>query len=277
MYRENDKTLFFIITSTFNRSDLVLRTVNSVLQQNYRHFKLAIFNDGSHQDYTDLENLINKNPDIIYMKSKINVGSNKSKNIMIDYCIKNFGIENIYFFVLDDDDYLTSNALSIINDEININNKDNWLCFNCNSLSTSTFKNETYHEYGKITYKDFKKNYPGDKHFVFKLESIGSIRFPEKYFKNGYEHIFLDQLKSKITIIPETVKIIEYQENGLSLSPLYHSFGSIPTAVKHVLSAPRVPSYYWLLIKSLKMKSIIKMTIGENRYYKIKNLFKLRK
>lgn len=262
--------LFFIMLSTFNRPDLVLRTVNSVIQQEYSNYNLMIFNDGSIESYSGLESIIKDNNKIIYKKSSINVGTNESKNYMIDYCLKNIGNDNIYFFVLDDDDYLIPNALSIIAEEIIENESENWLCFNCISLSQSVFKNTSYNHYDKKTYTEFKNNYPGDKHFVFKLNSIGNIRFPQKYFKNGYEHIFLDQLNDHIFITPKSVKVIEYQAGGLSLSPLYSTSGSIITATKHILSAPLVTHYYLKLIKSLTFKNILLSMISEEKYYKLK-------
>ena len=42
---------FYIMLPTFNRPELILRSVQSVINQPYNEYKLVIFNDGSTSDY----------------------------------------------------------------------------------------------------------------------------------------------------------------------------------------------------------------------------------
>lgn len=265
---------FYIMLPTFNRPDLIIRCVKSVFEQEYTNYKLVIFNDGSDKDYSRLENIISGHPKVEYIKSHNNIGINKSRNIMLEKFLKN-ETSNRFFFTLSDDDYLTKDSLSIMAKEI-IKNSSDWYCFNCYSNSQHLFKNTDFKEYDVISYKQFVKNYKGDKHFVFKLNKFQNIRFPEKYFKNGFEHLFYYQIDSKIQIIPYTVKIIEYHEDGLSLSDLYAKNSSLATKIKE-LQAIKFNKNLIIdfIIFLLKPKNILKSIITEEKYYKVKKALKL--
>ncbi|MFC6053889.1 glycosyltransferase family 2 protein [Acinetobacter portensis] len=263
---------FYIMLPTFNRPELVLRSVRSVLEQAYSDYKLVIFNDGSTTNYAELESLIEGKDHIEYIKSD-NIGINKSRNLMLESFLKNKNIDNAYFFTLSDDDYLKENSLSIIAEEI-IKKPAVWYCFNCLSNSQHIYNNSDYVDYNVLKYSDFSKNYKGDKHFVFKLEKFTRIRYASKYFKNGYEHLFYYQIPYKIQIIPMTVKVIEYYDDGLSLSDLYDDMSTFNIKIKELRSIP----FNWLLYKKfiifyLKPKNIIKNLISEDIYYKIKVKF----
>ena len=264
------RAFFYIILPTYNRSKLVIRAVESILSQEYTNYQLIIFNDGSNQDYTELENLISSKNNIEYIKSH-NVGINKLKNTILNSIFeKNTNIDHAYFFVLDDDDYLTSNSLDIMANEIK-KYKSIWYCFNCKSTSEKISNSRDYLTYKKISYSNYLNDYTGDKHIVIKLKSLKNIRFPEKHFKNGYEHIFYCQIHSKLQIIPKTVKIIEYQEDGLSLSDLYDKANTFTTLFKQIQSAPSQLILYKMFISHLlNPKNIIKIIISDEKYYKIK-------
>lgn len=261
---------FYIVLPTFNRPDLVIRSVCSVIKQEYQNYKLIIFNDGSSLDYKKLENLILHNEKITYIKNK-NIGVNKLRNIILDSIYNNNEVtEFSYFFTLSDDDYLLEDALSIMCKYI-VEYQSSWYCFNCRSNSNHIFKNTDFTDFKVIGYKEFSRYYKGDKHFVFKLNDIKNIRFPSLYFKNGYEHIFYYQLPFKIDIIPKTVKIIEYYDDGLSLSDLYEKSHTFNVLLKQIKCAPKTWIFYKMLIKHLLLpKDIIKNLISEQRYYKIK-------
>lgn len=263
------KPFFYIMLPTFNRPDLVIRSVKSVLSQKYKNYQLFIYNDGSTKDYFELEDLIKNNKNVKYIKGE-NIGINKSRNHMIDLFLKSKTIENCYFFTLSDDDYLISNALEIMSDEIQ-KIYSIWYCFNCQTESGHLFKNSNYLNYEKISYANFSKFYKGDKHFVFKLDSFKKIKYPEKYFKNGYEHVFYYQIPSKIQTIPFSVKVIEYYEDGLTLSNIYHDAKRLNVIIKELRSAP----YHFIFYKKfifffLNPKNFLKEFISDDIYYRIK-------
>lgn len=272
---KNSLPFFYIILPTFNRPKLVQRAVKSVLSQNYKNYKLIIFNDGSTEDYSTLEALIQENPNIEYIKSH-NIGVNKSRNLVLDSIFESKNIDNSYFFTLSDDDYLVENCLDTISEEIRIEHSI-WYCFNCTSNSQHIFRNSDFAEYDQIKYSSFVKNYKGDKHFVFKLDGVKNIRYPDKHFKNGYEHIFYYKIPSKIKIIPKSVKVIEYYSDGLSLSNLYENSTSFSILFKHILSSPfEILFYKWYLKKLMKPKNLLKVLISEKIYYKTKAILGLK-
>ncbi|MBW2251581.1 MAG: glycosyltransferase family 2 protein [Deltaproteobacteria bacterium] len=97
-----------VIVPTFNRADLLPKTVNSVLQQSFSNFELIIVNDGS-PDHTD---------DVIaeYKDSRINYIKQKNKGLA---GARNTGIENArgsYITWLDDDDQYLPDHLEIMYD-----------------------------------------------------------------------------------------------------------------------------------------------------------------
>lgn len=271
-----DQPFLYIILPTFNRPELAVRALNSVLNQSYQHYKLILFNDGSSLDYSELESMILGLDKVEYIKS-LNIGVNKLRNLILDKIFEeNKEIENSFFFTLSDDDYLVDDALLLIAHEIELS-AGSWYCFNCDSKSQHVFKNKDFEKKEIISYMEFTKNYKGDKHFVFKLSDIKSIRFPSNFFKNGYEHIFYYQLPFNINIIPKTVKIIEYYDDGLSLSDLYEKSHTFNVLLKQIKCAPKTWIFYKMLLKHLLLpKDIIKNLISEQRYYRIKKKFGLK-
>lgn len=265
-----DLPFFYIMVQTFNRPELVIRSIKSLVEQSYSNYKVILFNDGSTNDYTELEKLIDGNSKIEYIKSS-NVGINKSGNIILELFLQySNGNNNDYFFILNDDDYLVEDSLKIMADEI-AKKSSIWYCFNCKSNSKEKFNNTYYLNYEILSYSNFEKSYRGDKHFVFKLNKFKKIRFAEKYFKNGYLNLFYYQIPSKIQTVPSVVKIIEYYDDGITLSSLYKNRNTLDIQIKELKTLP----FKWILYRKfimfyMKPKNIIKVLISEDKYYKIK-------
>ena len=268
--KKEESPFFYIMLPTFNRPELILRSVKSVIEQKYSKYKLVIFNDGSTKSYAELESLIEGNERVEYIKSH-NIGINKSRNLMIESFLKKKNTDNHYFFTLSDDDYLMdSDSLEKIASEI-LKKDAIWYCFNCRSNSQDVFKNIPYLNYEKLKYSDFLKIYQGDKHFVFKLNAFSRIRYPERHFKNGFEHLFYYKIPAKIQTIPIFVKVIQYYEDGLSLQAIHKQYGNLELIIKEIKSAPlQVVFYRKLFFYLLKPKNIIKEIISDSKYYEIK-------
>lgn len=278
MSLEKKKPFFLIMLPSYNRPDLVLKAVDSVVSQEYDNYLLHIFNDGSDVSYEKLEALIFDHPKVVYTKSE-NIGINKARNKMLKDFIDSHGKEylnNAYFCTLSDDDFFVDDAFKKFELSIQDHPKDIWFSFNCYSLSQHLFENYDFQDNKVISYQKFRDDYHGDKHFLFRLKDLQKNKYPAEYFKNGFEHIFYYSIPSKIRIIPMTVKIIEYQEDGLSLSDLYDSFDNFSIIFAHIKSDPRNKLYYiWMLKKVFKEavtfpKKSLKKLISEDRYYKIK-------
>lgn len=254
---------FYILIPTFNRPELALRCVKSALSQSYKNYMLYIINDGSMLDYSDVEKYIYKNERVFYKKIEKNIGLNKIKNYALDLISKDNDLkENSYFFVLDDDDFLVENSLSVIN--LNLTPFYSWFGFNVLSKSSDIFINVDFSEYKEMSYKDYSLKNMGDKHFVINLNFINNIRFPEN-FKNGYEDIFFDKISKRgfFLSVPAKVVVKEYFEGGLSLSDLYDNynyFKMIRIRLNYILEDPLNFSYIFKFFKSfLRLKSLIKI------------------
>lgn len=104
-------TFFSIITPTYNRPDMLLRSVQSVLKQTFQDFEIIVVNDGSVVEY-DLNDLnIAADPRIKYFKKE-----NEGPSIA-----RNYGIENAsgkFICFLDDDDEFLENHLSVLYNRI---------------------------------------------------------------------------------------------------------------------------------------------------------------
>lgn len=273
---DDSKPFFYIMLPTFNRPYKVLKAVNSVIKQDYKNYKLVIFNAGSSEKYDELEQLIVDNDHVTYIKSP-NIGINKSRNKMLDDAANQPDSLNMYFFTLSDDDYLSNNSLEIMAQEIQTKPNTIWFSFNCECKSKHILNNQDYSEYLRISYSNFRRKYHGDKHFVFKLNAIKNIRYPNKFFKNGFEHIFYYKIPSKIQIVPKSVKIIEYFEDGLSMSDLYQKSNSFSSILKHIYLHPLNIHYYHWLMRKFYPKEIIKYLITEEKYYALKKYIRLKR
>jgi len=144
------KPMFSIVCTTFNRSKLLLRAVNSVLRQRFKDFELIIVNDGSTDDTSSLVKTFYDSR-IIYLEHVKNRGLNAARNTGI------LKAKGKFLAFLDDDDELAESALEIaietyrdlINDRVKI------LIFNCVDYETGLFSGANLGKKMIITFKDF--------------------------------------------------------------------------------------------------------------------------
>jgi glycosyltransferase involved in cell wall biosynthesis len=113
--------VFSVILPTFNRPDMLFRSVASIHNQTFRNFELIIINDGSTVDYcAALSKIINtyKDINIKIIHNKKNQGAAAARNT---------GIKNaegsLISFLDDDDEYLDTFLTSTYNAFQNTDNK----------------------------------------------------------------------------------------------------------------------------------------------------------
>ncbi|MDQ5957614.1 MAG: hypothetical protein QG614_589 [Patescibacteria group bacterium] len=189
---------FSIITPSYNRPELLIRAVKSILEQTYEDFELIIINDSPSYDYSLVLDFIDKNiqnKKIKYIVNKNNKGVNYSRNVGL----QNISEDSDYFIFLDDDDWLDKNVLQKAKEEIEkIENKNNsWFVsnhFDINKNSKAT-KNKT----GKNTINYLSdylilKKFTGDAKHVISVK-YGDLRFSNKV-KNGEEWFYFAQIKT---------------------------------------------------------------------------------
>lgn len=109
-----------IFTPTYNRGYLLNRLYKSLVAQTYQNFEWVIVDDGSLDNTEEvIEQFIDEKKIIIrYYKQE-----NQGKHIAINHGLQNANGE--LFFIVDSDDLLTNNALSIVIKKYNII-KDNY-------------------------------------------------------------------------------------------------------------------------------------------------------
>ena len=77
---------------------------------------------------------------------------------------------------------------------------------------------------------------------------------------------FIINCPFKMQIIPKTVKIIEYYDDGL-----YEKSHTFSILIKQIKCAPKTWIFYKMLLRHIFLpKDIIKNLISKERYYKIK-------
>lgn len=103
--KEKNETVS-IIVPTYNRPQLLARTLDSILEQSYKNFEIVVVNDGGVdvQQIIDTGNSLCENR-IKYINAKENFGASTARNLGIEACTGN------YIMFLDDDDILLPYSL----------------------------------------------------------------------------------------------------------------------------------------------------------------------
>jgi glycosyltransferase involved in cell wall biosynthesis len=207
---------FIIITPTFNRSTLVTRAIDSVVAQNHSNWTLIVVNDGSTDDTDSTLLRYADNDQIEIINLPYNQGCNFARNLALDY-IQSHDLQGFILF-LDDDDYLTINILTLINNLL-INNFDwKWVVSNCVYPDGELVSRIS--EYGRMSYLyDYMlgKRLRGDVTHFIHTSIVKSIRFSTE-IKNGQEWYFFAPLSAyaDIQAADLNAKIVEYLPGGLS-------------------------------------------------------------
>lgn len=206
-----------IFTPTYNRQKLLRRAFESLQNQTDTNFRWLIVDDGS-QDNT------RKEVELMMAESKFDIvyifQENGGKHHAHNTAVKNCNTE--YMLILDSDDSLTEESISILNTKIKLlRNKEHIAGIignRINRLDGSVIGtpmpdiqyasgNELYQKYGL----------KGDTLRLYKTDVLKKYLFPkiagEKFIP---ENVVFDQIdqKYKLLVIKELLYIGEYQDNG---------------------------------------------------------------
>jgi glycosyltransferase involved in cell wall biosynthesis len=96
-------TLCSVVIPSFNRKNLSLRAINSVLEQTLQDFEIIFINDGSSEDYSEIEKLLSSTTSKYIFQN--NLGVSAARNVGIRNSIGKF------IFFLDSDDLWLKNKL----------------------------------------------------------------------------------------------------------------------------------------------------------------------
>lgn len=117
---------FSIITPTYKRKELLTRAVNSLRSQTYTDWEMILVND-SPQDatYTDFAASLNDSRIHYYVNDR-NRGVNYSRNCALD----RLSADSRWVLFLDDDDYLSPDALATFSQLIMLHQEQKWFVTN---------------------------------------------------------------------------------------------------------------------------------------------------
>lgn len=207
---------FGIAIPTYKRANLLQRALDSVIYQSYESWVVCVVDDCSPDNTPQIMIPYAERPNIHYIRLEKNSGPCTARNQALSYLMKEKECSHIIF--LDDDDYMTPDALKENNKIINDNPEYSW------------FVSRRIHEDGSYitffenivptSYIDYltETNVKGDLVNCIASELIGDIRFTD--YAYGHESHFFIQLSAKATMFLFDYKsmVTEYLEDGLSLS-----------------------------------------------------------
>ena len=107
-----------IIVPIYNAEKFLNKCIKSILKQTFENFELILVNDGSTDKSLDICNKYAKSDKRIKVINKKNEGSVLARKRGIKEA------KGDYVIFVDADDWISINALEVINEEINNNNAD---------------------------------------------------------------------------------------------------------------------------------------------------------
>ncbi len=181
---------FAILTTTYQRPDLLSRAIKSVQKQpqDYLHI---IVQDSPEYDYAQVEQEIQKDTRIVYIKNESNLGKNFSLNRALQY-LEDSNFDG-YIVFLDDDDWLSDNALLEVESALlDSTERISWLVTE-RSIDGSLVNKSKEGVYSYFNDYFIGKKLKGDKTHIINTQIAHGIRFSKK-IKNGEEWCFFIQL-----------------------------------------------------------------------------------
>lgn len=210
-----------IFTPTYNRANTIIRTYESLINQTCKDFEWLIVDDGS-TDNTELlvqEWINNKSISIRYVKQ-----SNGGK-----YRAYNNGLrlaKGEFFFCVDSDDWLPTNAIELILSYAERLRGEDTLA---GIIALKLYKDETviglpYKKHGisSSLYDLELSGEGGERSIVFKTSIARMFPFPEETNEKFLgESVIYDRFHGKYEFIVfnDALTICEYQIDGLSSDP----------------------------------------------------------
>lgn len=210
-----------ILTPTYNRANELKRLYESLLVQDDKDFNWLIVDDGSTDDTQNaVQEWINENKLSLYYIKKPNGGKHTALNVGIPQ------IDTPWTFIVDSDDYLTENAISLIHQKIREYNSEIicGLAFLRQSKDGSYLTNKLVPKNGMIDdycHCRYGLDIQGDMAEVWKTKCLQEFPFPEfeneKFCSEDVVWISMAQ-KYKMCFFNEAIYISDYLEGGLTRS-----------------------------------------------------------
>lgn len=175
--KKKEKEKIDIILPNYNSSLFIAETINSVLNQSYKNWKLIIVDDFSDKKTTDILKKFSSNKKIKVFWQKKNRGAGFCRN----YAIKKSNSPFIAF--IDSDDIWKKNKLK---NQINFMKKNNF-SFTYTNYETFGKKMKKIYNPPKLNYLNFIKNTSiATSTMMIKREKIKSIKFTNSKICEDY-------------------------------------------------------------------------------------------
>jgi teichuronic acid biosynthesis glycosyltransferase TuaG len=175
--KKKEKEKIDIILPNYNSSLFIAETINSVLNQSYKNWKLIIVDDFSDKETTDILKKFSSNKKIKVFWQKKNRGAGFCRN----YAIKKSNSPFIAF--IDSDDIWKKNKLE---NQINFMKKNNF-SFTYTNYETFGKKMKKVYNPPKLNYLNFIKNTSiATSTMMIKREKIKSIKFTNSKICEDY-------------------------------------------------------------------------------------------
>ncbi|MES2622904.1 MAG: glycosyltransferase family 2 protein [Patescibacteria group bacterium] len=207
---------YSIIIPTYKRPDKLIRAVQSVFAQKIKSFEIIIANDSPGYSYAAFETYCigltdDQKDQIVYIQNLQNSGSNFSKNAALGQVSKSTD----YVMFLDDDDWLSSNALVDIDGYL----KRNMVAWLVTNRVLKDGKSLTFSPKEKIHYFwDYliTKRVKGDATHIIKRAYATRYSF-SKNAKNTEEWFYFIQLPVDAIYKPyNTTESEGYDQDGIT-------------------------------------------------------------
>lgn len=201
-----DNLLYSIIIPTYNRRNIVFRTIQSILIQSYTNYEIIVIDDGSNDGTAQFLGKIACNSKFHLITLGENFGVNIAKNIGA------INAKGDYLIFLDSDDsFLDFQSLMTLNHEIEVNNFPKVAMFSCINMYNNLTGN-SINQSRKLDFKEyFCNSVKGEYLPVILRKEFLKVKFNESI--RGGEHITWKLLVMECNEILISSKIVRLYDN----------------------------------------------------------------
>lgn len=229
--------LISIITPTYNCGKFIGRTIESVLQQNYRNWEMIIVDDCSTDDTEEIVNKYKKKDNRIkYYKLKVNSGAAVARTEAMKLA------KGLYMAFLDSDDIWYPDKLRTQLAYM----KDNNVAFSCTDYEQIDEEDrligKTVKSPQRINYNRLLLDCPvGNSTVMYSVEQMGKFEVPNIRKRND-DALWLSMLKKEryIVRVPKVLMRYRVRQNSISSNKF--------SLVK----------YHWILYRRIEKLSIFR-------------------
>jgi len=202
-----NEPLVSVVLTTFNRSKLLPRAIDSVLRGTYSNFELLVMDDAS-TDGTPEVMTRYRDARIRYMRMAENGGVLRLRNRGFD------AARGEYIMILDDDDELLPEALRTVVDEFGKNERTDVLWFDCQDAETGARSGNMPFPPGLIRFDDYVcGRINGDFWIVYRQRALTGNRFNEQ-LKAHESLLWLRIQRHRPARYVPTMLCLKYRQHG---------------------------------------------------------------